>query len=511
MASKGGVYSTYESNFSKYAAQHWSEDGSSWEDANYYDRAEIFYNWYNRTGDSSYLAKANALAVDYRTNYLEANDYGTSAHWSQIAGVALHYLATGDEASRTAVGRVADTFALPYYSDNVGNVKAEMDQRIQARTLESFLYAKQINAPSAAGNNWDKLLTSSLDKILSAQSADGAWHFSNSDGAVVPFMAGMLNDTLIDYYTNYKADARIPAAIKKSVDYLWSHTWDEKSQSFNYIEFNAKGEVKEPAPDLNNMIVDGFGFVYKMTGDATYKERGDKIFTGGVNGAWLEGSKQFNEQYTSSLKYLAYTLGDGNVSAPTPQPVQTSLVKTHVSYTLAADEINLTATGSSAISLMGNALDNVIKGNAAANKIYGGAGNDTLSGGSGNDRLTGSSGNDTLTGGAGKDAFVFNAKPNAKTNIDKIVDFKHGEDSIWLDNAIFTKLGKAGSSSDPAALNKAFFTVGTKAKDANDHVIYDKGTGKLFYDADGSGHGAAVQIATLSKGLALSHSDFFVV
>ncbi|MEZ0167167.1 hypothetical protein [Microvirga sp. TS319] len=301
----GEPFQRYENRFRVFAERHWRSDGHAWDAANYYDRAKIFYVWWARTGDDTLLKRAGDLAVDYRTNYLEANDYGTSAHWSQIAGVALHYLATGDEASRTAVGRVADTFALPYYSDNVGNVKAEMDQRIQARTLESFLYAKQINAPSAAGNNWDKLLTSSLDKILSAQSADGAWHFSNSDGAVVPFMAGMLNDTLIDYYTNYKADARIPAAIKKSVDYLWSHTWDEKSQSFNYIEFNAKGEVKEPAPDLNNMIVDGFGFVYKMTGDATYKERGDKIFTGGVNGAWLEGSKQFNQQYTTSYRYAS--------------------------------------------------------------------------------------------------------------------------------------------------------------------------------------------------------------
>ncbi|WP_414475753.1 hypothetical protein [Microvirga sp. M2] len=301
----GEPFQRYENRFRVFAERHWRSDGHAWDAANYYDRAKIFYVWWARTGDDTLLKRAGDLAVDYRTNYLEANDYGTSAHWSQIAGVALHYLATGDEASRTAVGRVADTFAQPYYSDNVGNVKAEMDQRIQARTLESFLYAKQINAPSAAGNNWDKLLTSSLDKILSAQAADGAWHFSNSDGAVVPFMAGMLNDTLIDYYTNYKADARIPAAIKKSVDYLWSHTWDEKSQSFNYIEFNAKGEVKEPAPDLNNMIVDGFGFVYKMTGDATYKERGDKIFAGGVNGAWLEGSKQFNQQYTTSYRYAS--------------------------------------------------------------------------------------------------------------------------------------------------------------------------------------------------------------
>jgi hypothetical protein len=33
----------------------------------------------------------------------------------------------------------------------------------------------------------------------------------------------------------------------------------------------------------------------------------------------------------------------------------------------------------------------------------------------------------------------------------------------------------------------------------------------LLYDADGSGKGKAVEIATLAKGLALKASDFFVV
>lgn len=516
VTAQGSVYSKYESNFTQYAAQHWSQEGSSWEKANYYDRAEIFYNWYNRTGDSSYLTKANALAVNYRDNYLKANDYAPSAHWSQIAGVALHYIATGDAASRTAVGKVADNFAVEYYLDNLGNVQAEMDNRMQARVLEAFLYAEKINAPSANGNNWDSLLHSSLNKILSSQAADGGYHFAA--GGVVPFMVGLLNDTLIDYYTTYEADPRILTAVKKSLDYIWKTCWDEASQSFMYVESaNSFGEVREPAPDLNNLISSGFGWLYKMTGDQTYKERGDKVFAGGVNGAWLDGSKQFNEQYTSSLKYLAYTLGDGTVSTPTPTPEPTPLpekspyVTTGVSYTLAADEVNLTGSGSASISLTGNSLANVIKGNTGANKVNGNAGNDKLYGNAGNDKLYGSTGNDVLSGGTGKDAFVFHTKPNARTNLDKIVDFNPVDDTIWLDNAVFTKLGKVGSTSQPALLKPGYLALGTKAKDANDYLIYDKGTGKLFYDADGSGQGAAVHLATLSNKASVTFWDFQII
>src|SRR3712207_6944233 len=57
--------------------------------------------------------------------------------------------------------------------------------------------------------------------------------------------------------------------------------------------------------DLNNMISSGFGFVYKQTGDVTYRRRGDAVFEAGVKGAYLEGSKQFNEAYTRSEEHTS--------------------------------------------------------------------------------------------------------------------------------------------------------------------------------------------------------------
>jgi Ca2+-binding RTX toxin-like protein len=72
--------------------------------------------------------------------------------------------------------------------------------------------------------------------------------------------------------------------------------------------------------------------------------------------------------------------------------------------------------------------------------IKGGAGKDSIGGGFGNDRLWGGLGNDVLTGGKGKDIFVFDTKANAKTNVDKIGDFSAKDDSIWLDNKIFTTI-----------------------------------------------------------------------
>jgi len=64
------------------------------------------------------------------------------------------------------------------------------------------------------------------------------------------------------------------------------------------------------------LIVNGFGFVYKHTGDAAYLYRGDLVFAGGVEEGWLEGSKQFNQQYATSYKYLAYAHSELSLQSP---------------------------------------------------------------------------------------------------------------------------------------------------------------------------------------------------
>jgi Ca2+-binding RTX toxin-like protein len=171
-------------------------------------------------------------------------------------------------------------------------------------------------------------------------------------------------------------------------------------------------------------------------------------------------------------------------------------------YILPADGKDITAIGSAPVSLTGNTAANVIKGNTGKNTIWGDAGNDVVAG-----KL----GNDTLYGGRDKDAFVFDTKANKRTNVDKIVDFNVSDDSIWLDNAMFKELGSKGTLTKPAQLSSKMFWSSTKAHDEDDRVIYDKKSGALYYDADGTGASSQVKIATLSKNPKLTFKDFFVV
>jgi len=89
-------------------------------------------------------------------------------------------------------------------------------------------------------------------------------------------------------------------------------------------------------------------------------------------------------------------------------------------YTLGANVENATVTsaGTLAVSLVGNALDNLLAGNAGVNTLTGGAGNDTLNGGLGND---------ILVGGAGDDTYVVNVVTDV---VNETVAGSDGSDTV---------------------------------------------------------------------------------
>lgn len=177
---------------------------------------------------------------------------------------------------------------------------------------------------------------------------------------------------------------------------------------------------------------------------------------------------------------------------------------------LAADEalsagktVNLTGNTKANV-LVGHIGKNTLKGMNGNDIIEGRDGSDQLDGGAGNDQLYGGLGNDKLTGAAGKDTFYFDTALGG-ANVDRILSFSTRDDRIALDRDIFIALG--GSK-----LASSAFYIGSKAKDSGDQIIYNKSTGALYYDADGTGTAAAaIKFATLDKNLKLSASDFIVI
>ncbi len=170
-------------------------------------------------------------------------------------------------------------------------------------------------------------------------------------------------------------------------------------------------------------------------------------------------------------------------------------VFTSVNFTLGAFVENVTANTTAAMSLSGNELNNAITGNLGRDTLRGNAGADTLAGGNGNDRLY---------GGTGKDVFLFDTAGHKTHNKDKILDWKYRDDTIQLDKDFFKKLPKG-------KLKSKYFTLGDKAKDANDYVGVNKRTGDVWYDKNGDKAGGQVIFANIGKNKAIFASDFFVV
>jgi Ca2+-binding RTX toxin-like protein len=147
--------------------------------------------------------------------------------------------------------------------------------------------------------------------------------------------------------------------------------------------------------------------------------------------------------------------------------------------------------------------NDTISGGDGNDHLIGGKGKDALSGDNGLDFLAGGKGDDSLSGGTGRDSFIFDTKLSA-AGVDKLLDFTHGQDGIVLFQSVFASLGLG-------VLDLGVFVVGAKAHTSAQHIIYNDQNGKLYYDTDGHGGDAQVQIASLKGHPAISADDIFVV
>lgn len=120
---------------------------------------------------------------------------------------------------------------------------------------------------------------------------------------------------------------------------------------------------------------------------------GDDILDGLGGNDQLRGGRGDDTYFIDGIAEIDKSLSDPSVDT----------VKTSLSYTLGAEQENLTLLGTGNINGTGNAKANFITGNGANNALAGSGGSDTLNGRAGADMLTGQEGADTLVGGPAND------------------------------------------------------------------------------------------------------------
>jgi uncharacterized delta-60 repeat protein len=200
---------------------------------------------------------------------------------------------------------------------------------------------------------------------------------------------------------------------------------------------------------------------------------GEDILLGGTGNDRLDGGKG-GDRMEGGVGDDTYLIDNANDQIVEAAASGTDTVRSWLKNTTLGDNLeNLILEGTAKANGIGNDLANSLTGNGKAN---------------------------ILTGGAGADTFVFNTALGPM-NVDTITDFTTGSDKIALDHTLFGSLSGGW-----------FHSVTNLAQtDVDDHILYDQGTGALYYDADASGGGVAVRFAMVSGMPALSAADLLVV
>ena len=292
---------------------------------------------------------------------------------------------------------------------------------------------------------------------------------------------GSGNDT---YFVENIGD-KITEKLNEGIDTISAKITYTLPDNVENMILTGTGAINANGNSLSNVIT-GNNAANELNGnegnDTLNGEAGNDILIG-WSGADIMNGGSGNDIYlvenASDVVNESLTQGDDTVNS-------------RLTYTLPVNVENLLLTGLTAANGTGNSFANKMTGNSANNQLNGGGGNDTLDGGKGTNKLT---------GGLGNDVFKF----SSGGHIDSITDYNVPNDTIMLENAVFTALTITGT------LAASQFRIGTRAIDANDHIIYNNSTGTLLYDANGNGAGAVQQIATLSPGLMMTNADIVVI
>jgi len=260
-------------------------EGNAW----YYDGTRVAYQIADYTGDKTFTDYAKNPLDVYRP-YVIDNGGGVPGYRVFPQGLRMHFERTGDTQSKQAAILLLNASYGPN-GIRTWDLIAESLSREVAYAIEAMLEAEKL------GEKRHPRLTEYVDVALGHIDQ---WFVQEKYQRMAPFMFALTAEALIKWY-EATGDPRVLPALKLGADWIWAKAWNADKQAFVYELPGA-----EASPDLNLLIVPVYGWIYSQTGDKSYIDKGDQIFAGGVEGAWLDQGKQFNQSYRWSRDYLKW-------------------------------------------------------------------------------------------------------------------------------------------------------------------------------------------------------------
>ena len=453
--------------------------------------------------------------------YTLTGDYGYNEYWLKDAPGAILSAATADW--HIAADETAPAINI-YDSDNVvfdgGEIWGEISQTADWSTIYNHMATGFRVSDSAnvtirnvhIDGTWDGIRFIPDGSLNVANGSSNGWLVEDvwltniRDDAIENDFAqtGTLRDSLLDgvfsaFGTVNDQSAHGVLTVDDSIIIMKDYLKDGEMTHGSPFKFNTANPENNPDLKIVNSII----AVQDPThnGLSRLREAWDNLTESSGNYYLNLSDTPFPSNYP--LPPTGFTILQG-------QAARDFLAAEKAKWLAEHDGTQSRTEADSTESTLDSTSLNKIVGTSSSDKLYGTAGGDEILANAGADYLYGRGGADILSGGAGKDKFVFDTKFDG--TIDEILDFNPKEDVFFLDNAVFTKL-TGGTLSSPKRIYSTNLEDGAGAKpnDANDFLIYDKTTGNLSYDADGSGSGAAIVFAHLQPGLDLVPANFYVI
>jgi hypothetical protein len=290
------------------------------------------------------VALAGVLKA-YRDDYVLRPDVGgvVPGWWNFSTGLRMHFELTGDPKSKAAVlaltkswGRMTPIEGM-VHSNLIRETSYALVAQINAQALGDPVQAchycsnpdatdKAVSNRWPSGTPWRKvlvdLLLGHLDQYVAEKWKDkpanrlaDLTERENKGDQVSPFMVGIAADALIKEWEQSK-DPRIVPALKRVADWMMTRAMNPRVADTMLYDLVIALPPQPPqvvsgesAKTLNLMIAPLYGFLWKQTGEAKYRELGDRLFQAAF-GTWgdqvLYIAKTFHQYYIYSFDYVKW-------------------------------------------------------------------------------------------------------------------------------------------------------------------------------------------------------------
>ena len=128
-----------------------------------------------------------------------------------------------------------------------------------------------------------------------------------------PFMLGLVMRPLIRWYL-ISHDERVPVVIKLLLDKLWDNWYDKRAHHFFYNPEPTGPRCyvdcgKYTSSDLNNLVSPAFAWYWRLTGDDTYRVRGDDLFSHVYDDGFPYNAKEWSQGFYWSFDFVEWREG----------------------------------------------------------------------------------------------------------------------------------------------------------------------------------------------------------